>query len=909
MTIHVIVFFVGIIIMYYSMLYNADRKNIIHEGELTAKDAADQVDKYLSTNIDSVKLAAYTLDEMLEERRTDEEIQDFLVGQSTAIRSAVLENSTGLYGYINGRFFSGTGWEPPEGYDATARPWYTRAMEGAGELTILDPYIDVQTGNTMLALGKTLKDDVSVISVDVSLDQIQKLTEDAVTSGNSDIEMILNDESVVVAHSDTGEIGKNYGNEKDTVGAILAEKLKDQDSSNFEFVYEGKHYIVYAEEIRNGWHCVSVKDATGVFRSLLLMLAATIAFVLATVLLVGVIMARSNRYLRMSARAVAANEAKSTFLSNMSHEIRTPINAVLGMNEMILRETQERNTRSYAENIRTAGRNLLSLVNDILDFSKIEAGKIEIIPVEYDLSSVINDLVNMTQARVDEKGLKLNLDIDEQIPKLLFGDEIRIKQVVTNILTNAVKYTEEGSVSLSITHERPEDDPDHILLSVFVRDTGIGIKEEDMQKLFTQFERIEQERNRNIEGAGLGMSITKTLLDMMGSTLEVDSVYGHGSIFGFTLLQEVVKWEPIGDYRKAYLAHVDGREKYKEKFAAPQARVLVVDDYAMNVVVFESLLKTTGVKIDSATNGDEGIDLSCQTKYDMIFLDHMMPGKDGIRTLHEMQAIEGCPNSDTPMICLTANAISGAREKYLAEGFDDYLTKPVSPEALEEMMIKYLPAEKVIRYREKESGQERLFDEQTGAMLEHLEKGMIDAEAGMKNSGSADSYLSLLKVFYESIDEKAKELQRFIEEKDYKNYTIKVHALKSSARIIGATDLGEKAMKLEEAGKEDNINYILSHHEGFLSEFVSFEELLSPLFEKGEAEDDRPVADEDLMEGVFSEIRSAAEEMDCDRLEGIFDEMEDYRIPESGKELYEKVKDEVGRFDYDAVLELLADER
>ena len=528
----------------------------------------------------------------------------------------------------------------------------------------------------------------------------------------------------------------------------------------------------------------------------------------------------------VSEKAIAASEAKSAFLSNMSHEIRTPMNAVLGMNEMILRECDDADILTYSEGIRVAGGTLLGIINDILDFSKIEAGKLEIIPVEYDLSSLINDLVNMIQKRADEKGLQLVLDLDSETPKILRGDDVRIKQVITNILTNAVKYTEKGSITFSVGFEKCGDDPDSVLLNVAVKDTGIGIKKEDMDKIFSEFERLDEMRNRSIEGTGLGMSITQKLLQMMGSELKVESMYGLGSRFSFTLKQDVVKWEQLGDYEKAYSAMLKGQKKYKVKFAAPDAEVLIADDNSMNLMVFKSLLKQTQVRIDTAESGTEALKKACGKKYDIMFLDHMMPGKDGIELLHDLRALDD-PNKNTPAVCLTANAISGAREKYISEGFDDYLTKPIDTEKLEELFCLYLPAEKL---KEPLS-----YEEKTEELPEQLMKLSgspdIDIETGLENSGTAKAYLSVLQIFCSTIDEKAEELEHFYKERDIKNYTIRVHALKSSAMIIGAKELGEKARRLENAGKQNDAAYIKKNHKEFVSLFLSFKEILKDVAE------------------------------------------------------------------------------
>ena len=620
-----------------------------------------------------------------------------------------------------------------------------------------------------------------------------------------------------------------------------------------------------------------------------------------------------ERLIDASERAVAASEAKSAFLSNMSHEIRTPINAVLGMNEMILRECDDKNILGYSESIRSAGSTLLGLVNDILDFSKIEAGKMEIIPVDYDLSSVINDLVNMIQTKADVKGLKLEFEISREVPKQLHGDEVRIKQIVTNILTNAVKYTEKGTVTLCIDYEKIPDEEDCILLDVAVKDTGIGIKEEDMKKLFSEFDRIEEKRNRNVEGTGLGMSITKRLLEMMGSELQVESKYGLGSKFSFSLRQTVIKWEELGDYEAAYKASLASRGKYHEKFRAPKAEILVVDDTPMNLEVFINLLKKTEIKIETAATGEEALSLAFDKEYDVIFLDHMMPDKDGIETLHEMRERKDAPNLQTPVICLTANAISGAREKYLAEGFDNYLTKPIDSVKLEEMLIEYLPEEKIIPA---ESDEDAETDETGDNMrIPDYITGIseIDTDTGIKNCGGIEEYMKTVEIYAKAVKDNADETEQFWKSADIKNATIKIHALKSSSRIIGATDLGELAQELENAGNENDTEKLGERIDELLYRYRKIGEALSPLIgvDEPNESDLNPISEDELGQ-MYTAISEFISVSDYDSVVDLIEALKGYRVPDNEKERrnalikaadevrYEDIKDIIEKEDNDA---------
>ena len=557
----------------------------------------------------------------------------------------------------------------------------------------------------------------------------------------------------------------------------------------------------------------------------LLLGIATLGFLVLFIFNSIVMITYNHKLSEAAQQANQANEAKSYFLSTMSHDIRTPMNAILGLNEMILRDSGDENIMMYSENIRTAGNTLLGIINDILDFSKIEAGKMELINVDYSFVFLLNDLVNMVQMRAADKGLSLDLDIDKNIPVTLNGDEIRIKQVVINILSNAVKYTKQGSITFSIHANKLVDKPDKILLRVSVSDTGTGIKPEDLDKLFVAFERIDEKMNHNIEGTGLGMAITQRFLNMMGSRLCVESEYGKGSVFSFELEQKVVDWEPIGDFEEAFRRPLSERKNYREKFTAPEANVLVVDDTPVNLTVFVNLLKKTGLKIDTAESGDEGILLFKNRHYDVIFLDHMMPEKDGIETLAEMKTITDTPNRETPVICLTANAISGMRKMYTNAGFDDYLTKPIDVDRLETMLLQYLPKDKVTPVSDVWKND----DYKLPAFLSGISE--LDIDAGLDYCGDGESYIMALQMYRDSAQKKSEEIEKNWEDKDIKNMTIKVHSLKSTSRSIGANKLGELAERLEKAGKDGDERMLDENLGELISRYRKLAEDLAPVSE------------------------------------------------------------------------------
>lgn len=506
----------------------------------------------------------------------------------------------------------------------------------------------------------------------------------------------------------------------------------------------------------------------------------------------------NREYEKAKDEAIRANEAKSLFLSNMSHEIRTPINAVLGMNEMILRECSDKQLLSYAANIQSSGKTLLFLINDILDMSKIESGKMEIVRVEYEPENLIMDLWNVIFLRAQEKGLDISFTLDETLPRIMFGDDVRIKQIVTNLLTNAVKYTPQGGIAMHVAYERRGEG--QIALIISVKDTGMGIRKEDMGKLFESFQRLDEEKNRNIEGTGLGMNITMSLLKLMDGEMKVESEYGQGSEFTVTIPQRIVCDEPVGNFEAIRKRREQNLAQKQQTFEAPEASVLVVDDNSMNLTVFKSLLKRTKMRITTADSGSRCLELVQKERYHIIFMDHMMPEMDGIETLHEIRKLSDSPNIDTPVIVLTANALSGAREGYLKEGFADFLTKPIDGDLLEQTTEKYLPKELVIRAkadRRQSKGESVKTDHE-----KYLQYGIF-IENGLSHAkGDAEMYLELVRMFIRE-REKQEELNRFRSEQNMKDYAIRVHGLKGNARTLGAEQLADIAFEHEKQSKAD----------------------------------------------------------------------------------------------------------
>ncbi|MCL2634278.1 MAG: ATP-binding protein [Oscillospiraceae bacterium] len=935
---------------------------------------------------------------------SNEEVLDYL----ERITDWLVENDSrvtgfnGIYGYINNTYLDGDGWEPPEGFVATERPWYIAATESENSVAFTSPYIDALTKEIVLSVAMEVVTDNGishgVIAIDIDISSLaQRIKDLELSDGGYGI--MLDADLNILTHQDEGLIGEKFDTVCPAYATLSDSILRNEEISNLRITdVNGERVIVFFHELFNGCYMGVITPVESYNRDMsytagaLTMLALILSVILSCFLI---------KYNMDKMKSDEESRSKSTFLARMSHEIRTPMNAIIGMSELMLRNDLPPNIYDNAVNIKNAGSNLLSLINDILDFSKIESGMLEIDSEEYDLPEIINDVMGIIRMRMTGNSVRLMIDINPNVPAKLIGDEVKIRQIMLNLLSNAVKYTKEGLIIFELSSENTGENS--VMLKLNVRDSGIGIREDDLKKMFTNYMQFDTSRNKGIEGTGLGLAITHSFCVAMGGEINVESEYGKGTVFKIDLPQKYSEYFPFAKVRDpdeqfilfygerrltaasivrslnnlsvkfvktdslsevrdrlsefthiflpafrygnitAELKHLETQPEIvlftdisehvsfrgvhtlttpahvlsianaingvhefhnaggnEESFTAPDAKVLIVDDITANLLVAEGLLSYRGIKADIAKRGAEAIEMIKENRYDIVFMDHMMPEMDGVKATQLIRAIEGEYYMKLPIIALTANAVIGMREMFLESGMNDFIAKPIEPSKLDDMLRKWIPAEKI------NEGEIVIRDEKTqntGDFFEILGKiPGISAERALTYAGGSDTLLEKnVRMIVGLLPESTEKLNELIK-KDMASFAIQVHGVKNMLGNIGAHLLAESAQELEGLAKAGEREACLELGTHFLEDLSRLTKEMKKLLSEPE---DKPIGDKELFYAALPKIAEASELFDSALALEILGGLNGFSYGSEIDKAAEQLTRAFERFDFDTVADLL----
>jgi len=805
-------------------------------------------------------------------------------------------NFNGFMGYFETlpdgpAFIESFVWDRPTDFAPTERPWYLDAVAENGKIAETLMYHDLVYGDMMLIYSHCIFDDagrrLGVVSYRVRIDNIRKYVVNAIMAQGG-YGILVSKDMTILAHPNEKFVGENVYIHPEIPFSIFVNDLQNGIEINERPLvsFKGEPSLATFRSLFNGWFLGIVMPRGAYYESItnmaliLIMLGAALASVLVFVL-IRVDAARN--------KSDMANRHKTSFLANVSHEIRTPMNAIIGMTDLLSYEPLNKRQLSLINDIKASAHSLLAIINDILDMSKIEAGKLELNPINYDFHALLDNIFSMFSYVTQKKGLKFNYETEGELPRYLYGDDIRLKQVLTNICGNAVKYTEKGYVKFKVTAVE-----DKLLFEI--KDSGIGIRREDLPKLFNTFQRIETEKSHNIVGTGLGLSISKTFVEMMGGNIMVDSEYEQGTVFMIMIPVVLGKKEEVKSNKNL----PEG-----QSLSAPDAKVLVVDDNEFNIKVAEGLISLFKISVHKAYSGKEAIDMVQKNDYDIVFMDHMMPEMDGVEATGIIRKLGG-NYKHLPIIALTANAVQGAREMFLSNGFDGFISKPIDIQELYRILKEWLPLEKI--EIGKDITAEKIDEEASDTFLDMLNKiDYIDAEIGLKRvSGMENMYRETLELFYNKIVPECNDMYAKINYGDLRSFSISIHAMKSALSTIGAMSLSEAALRLETAAKGNDIRFCAQRFPPFRDKLLKLHEDLSVVFPKNaKAKSGRKSGDAAYLKKQIEKALAAAADFDSDAGYYVINDLLTYDFGDKNNALLENTAAAFNDFRYEAAAELL----
>lgn len=1004
--------FLVMVVISYFYVSGISREQLQNYGEEKMNTTAANANSMFESAEMLLENAVYMVENLVESGASDNEIQAFFYDWSEMVSSNSKEFMS-VFSVVGDTTIDGLASRVlPEGFDGRTREWYTGAVEKDGEIHYTEPYLDISMDEMVISISKNIYDRdnrfLGVVAIDLNVIEIAEYIDNLNIMGNG-YGLLLSDNHKLVIHRDSALTGEDVTQVSEKIPehtAALGEKVFTSDVITAESItdHDGVASVAFFKRLNNGWHIGIItpsKDYYSDVRALAVVLSI-VGFVLMSILSYILVIVSIARL-----RSDAANQIKSSFLANMSHEIRTPMNAITGMSELILREkTDNPAIHEQALEIKKASRSLLSIINDVLDISKIEANKLELAAVEYEFPSVINDSISISKMRLDSKCVDFIVNLESSLPFKLIGDDIRVKQILLNLLSNAIKFTESGFVMLNVGSVIEDS---KVMLKFEVSDSGVGIKKEDLENLFKEFERVNTKKNRNIEGTGLGLPITQRLCHMMNGRLDVASEYGTGTIFTAYIEQGLNSYTPIVQIENAKNINVLVFEESKRvldsivtslidlgvscdaydlvngpidfkpekkydyifvpygnredpmlkqlpsstvvayitefnqviqeqdalvlrrpvtiiqignilnnqnvsksywaendihvNFSAPDARILVVDDNITNLKVASGLMSPYNMQVDLALSGMDAIEKIKAIQYDLVFMDHMMPGMDGVETTIEIRKLNGTYFKKFPIIALTANAVSGARELFIEKGMNEFLSKPIDSKRLNSILKEFIPKEKRI-------SSTTILSAKTEGCDIRIEG--VNTEAGFTNCGNThDGYLSVLSIFYSDGMNKAPVLRDMLNSNegianDIGGFTTLIHALKSACANVGAESESALAAKLEAAGRNHDLDFIKNNLAMFITNFETLLQKIAPVAQKqnsGEAA--LPAGDNNFLDQKLQSLEDSLKVYDSISIDNILDELFQYAWDEKTDSILKNIKNCVENFDFDGGLDIL----